>query len=74
MKQESGGSVEKSGKDPGSVQQEARTCPVCGTKFFATADKEFCPVCILHGAFGAESAATQEKGTVSKGGFLARSA
>jgi tetratricopeptide (TPR) repeat protein len=50
----------------GSVQQEARTCPVCGTKFFATADREFCPVCILHRAFGAESAATGESGSVSE--------
>src|SRR5215469_2808726 len=45
--------------------QEARTCPVCGTKFFATADKEFCPVCILHRAFGPESKATREPGSVS---------
>ena len=50
--------MEEPGKELGSVQQEARTCPVCGTKFAATADKEFCPVCILHRAFGAESGAT----------------
>jgi hypothetical protein len=43
--------VEEPGKEAGSVQQEARTCPVCGTKFFATADREFCPVCILNRAF-----------------------
>jgi len=49
----------------GSTQQEAPTRPVCGTKFFATAGREFCPVCILHGAFGAESAATQELGPIS---------
>ena len=49
----------------GSVQREPRTCPVCGTKFFATADSEFCPVCILNRAFGAESAATQEQGPIS---------
>ena len=49
MKAESGRSVEEPGKDLGSVQQEARTCPVCGTKFFATADSRFCPVCILRG-------------------------
>ena len=60
MKAESGGSVEEPGKEPGSVPQEARACPVCGTKFFATADREFCPVCILNRAFGAESAATGE--------------
>ena len=48
-------------------QQEARTCPACGTKFFATTDSEFCPVCILRGA-GAntgESSATQEPGPIS---------
>ena len=60
MKQESGGSVEESGKDPGPVQQEARTCLVCGAKFFATTDREFCPVCILRRAFGAESAVIGE--------------
>ena len=65
MKPESGGSVQEPGKEAGSVRQEARTCPVCGTKFFATADSESCPVCILHRAFGAESAATGESGSVS---------
>ena len=49
----------------GSVQREARTCPVCGTKFFATADRVFCPVCILNRALGAESAATGERGSLS---------
>ena len=65
MKAESGGPEEESGKEMGSVQAEARTCPVCGTKFFATADREFCPVCILHRAFGAESRATGQSGSVS---------
>ena len=41
-----------------SVQQEARICTVCGTKFFA--QSEFCPVCILLEAAGSESAASQE--------------
>ena len=66
MKAESEGSVEEPGKETGSAQQEARTCPVCGTKFFATADREFCPVCILHRAFGAESAATGESGSLTE--------
>ena len=48
-----------------SVEQEARTCPVCGTKFFATSDSGFCPVCILRGATGGESATTREPGSVS---------
>jgi serine/threonine protein kinase/Flp pilus assembly protein TadD len=65
VKTESQGSVEEPGKDPESVEQEARTCPVCGTKFLATADREFCPVCILRGATSEESAATGESGSVS---------
>jgi hypothetical protein len=55
VKAESEGSVEEPGKDLGSVQQEAGTCPVCGTKFFATGDSGFCPVCILRGAPSGES-------------------
>ena len=66
MKPESEGSVEESGKKLGSAQDETRTCPVCGTKFFATSDSESCPVCILHGAFGAESAATGESGSLAE--------
>jgi hypothetical protein len=49
----------------GSVQREPRTCPVCGTNFVTTADSEFCPVCILNRAFGAESSATRESSSVS---------
>jgi rubrerythrin len=49
----------------GSVQREPRTCPVCGTKFFATADGESCPVCILNRAFGSESGASGKSGSVS---------
>jgi serine/threonine protein kinase/tetratricopeptide (TPR) repeat protein len=65
VKAESEGSVEEPGKELGSAQQEAQTCPVCGTKFFGTAKSEFCPVCILRGANSAESAATGELGSVS---------
>jgi len=43
--------MEQPGLELGSTQREARTCPVCGTKFSATADREFCPVCMLHRAF-----------------------
>jgi hypothetical protein len=56
--------VEEPGKESESVQQEARTCPICGAKF-ATADYEFCPVCILRGAISGESAAIRESGSVS---------
>jgi rubrerythrin len=62
VKAESEGSAGEPGKELGSVQQEARTCPVCGTKFVATANSEFCPVCILRGATSGESAATGESG------------
>ena len=65
MKAESEGSSEEPGKEAGSVQQEARTCPVCGTKFFAAADSGFCPICILRGAASGESSATGEPSSVS---------
>ncbi|MBV8413576.1 MAG: protein kinase, partial [Verrucomicrobia bacterium] len=58
--------MSKPGAQRAKVEQEAQTCPVCGTKLFATADREFCPVCILRGAFGAESAATGGSGAVSE--------
>jgi serine/threonine protein kinase len=72
VKPESGGSVEEPDKEARSVQQEARTCPVCGTKFFSAAESGFCPVCILRGATGEESASTGESGSVS--GLAAASA
>jgi hypothetical protein len=58
--------VEERGKQLGSAQPEARTCPVCGTKFFVTEDREFCPVCILRGATAGESTATGESGSASE--------
>ena len=72
LKAESEGSVEEPGNELGSVQREPRTCPVCGTKFFATAESEFCPVCILRRATSGESASTGESGSVS--GLAAASA
>jgi hypothetical protein len=68
VKAESEGSVKDPGKEVGSEQQKARTCPVCGTKFFATAESGFCPVCILNRAFGPESKATGEAGSASSPG------
>src|SRR5215469_13870723 len=62
---ESGKPVEDPCTKPGSLSQEPRTCPVCGTKFFATADSVLCPVCILRGATGRESSAAGEPGSVS---------
>ena len=55
----------ESAEEPGSLQGETRTCLVCGTRFFVTADTGFCPVCILHGAAGGEAAATSRPGSVS---------
>ena len=58
--------MEKPGKELGSARQEARTCPICGTKFFATGDGAFCPVCILRGATSGESTVTGESGSASE--------
>ena len=60
------------GTEPRPAQPEARTCPVCGTKFFPTGDSGFCPVCILRGVASGESSATGESGSVS--GLAAASA
>ena len=65
MKPDTGEPGELPSSELGSMGQEARTCPVCGTKFFATADSGYCPVCILRGATSGESAAAGEPGSVS---------
>src|SRR5271165_165728 len=54
--------VDEPGIKPELARQEARTCPVCGTKFRGSADSEFCPVCILRAAAEGESAATPDPG------------
>ncbi len=58
--------MEEPSKELESAQQEARICPVCGTKFFASADREFCPVCILQRATSGESTATGESASASE--------
>ena len=65
MKPDPGEPTEQPGLELGSTHREARTCPVCGTKFYATADSGFCPVCILRGATGEESEAIGESGSIS---------
>jgi len=65
VKPDPGEPMEQPGLELGSARQEARICPVCGTKFVATADREFCPVCILRGANSGQSAATGEPGSIS---------
>jgi len=47
--------IEGPGTEPGLAQLGARICTVCGTKFSATSDSGFCPVCILRGATSGES-------------------
>jgi len=44
------------GEAAGLGQREIRICPVCGTKFSATGDSGLCPVCVLLGAAGRDSA------------------
>jgi predicted ATPase len=65
VRTDSGEAEEERSTAPGSVQQGVRTCPTCGTKFFTTADRRFCPVCILRAAVGGEPAATEKSGSVS---------
>jgi serine/threonine protein kinase len=38
--------------------REMRTCPVCGARFSATEENEFCPVCMLHKALAREAEST----------------
>jgi len=57
--------VEEPGTEQKSVQQEARTCPTCGTKFFATTDSGLCPLCILRTATDGESTAVEAPSSVS---------
>ena len=66
MNAESGGSAEELGKELRSAQQEARTCPACGTKFSAAGDSDFCPVCILREATIGASTTTGESGSASE--------
>jgi serine/threonine protein kinase len=42
-----------------------RTCPACGTKFSATGDREFCPVCALLRAAGQDSGPSEALNPVS---------
>ena len=66
MNAEHGEPMQESGTEPESPQQEARTCPVCGTKLSAAGGSDFCPVCILRGAPAGASAATGESGSASE--------
>jgi serine/threonine protein kinase len=60
-----GHAVKAKSKDPGEdkaaglAPREIRICPACGTKFSATSDREFCPVCVLLKAASSESALTK---------------
>ena len=43
------------GAERKSAPHEARICSVCGTKYFASTDSGFCPVCILRAAAAGET-------------------
>jgi hypothetical protein len=47
------------GKAAGLTPREIRICPTCGTKFSATSDREFCPICVLLRAAGGGSASAE---------------
>jgi hypothetical protein len=54
------------GEAGGLAPREIRTCPTCGTKFSVTSDRELCPVCVLLGAAGADSAMAEAQTSVSE--------
>ena len=56
MKSDSGASKDDSADKARLAEREIRTCPVCGTKFSTTTKGVACPVCILRGVVGGESA------------------
>src|SRR6516162_7014626 len=62
MKTQSGEPLSNAGAQRGKVEQEARACPVCGTKFPADSDSDFCPDCILRGAAREQFATEEETG------------
>src|SRR5262245_19924266 len=65
MKTDSGGVANESGNVTGVLEHEIRTCPACGTKFSATGAAGLCPVCMLRGAAGSESASSKAPDTAS---------
>jgi WD40 repeat protein/serine/threonine protein kinase len=59
MKPNKGDDSVKSRRATGRAQREARTCSVCGTKFFISKESDFCPVCMLRGVLIDASQATE---------------
>ena len=59
MKPDKGDDSVKSRRAAGQAQREARTCSVCGTKFFIAKESDFCPVCMLRGVLIDENQATE---------------
>jgi hypothetical protein len=43
--------LEEPDREEDLAAREIRTCKVCGTRFSAAQENEFCPVCMLKGAF-----------------------
>jgi hypothetical protein len=59
MKADRGNDRDKSGRAMGRAQREVRTCSVCGAKFSAEKESDFCPVCMLRGVLIDESQPTE---------------
>jgi serine/threonine protein kinase/tetratricopeptide (TPR) repeat protein len=53
MSIDSYGSLDPPG-EPKPLARAIRSCSICGAKFSATAESEFCPVCLLQGVLGGE--------------------
>ena len=65
VKADSGDPADEAGQRAALAQREIRTCLVCGTKFSAMSNSEYCPVCVLRGAAGGECEATEALDTRS---------
>jgi WD40 repeat protein/serine/threonine protein kinase len=61
VKSDKAKSLEKSGKTKGRTQPELRVCPACGTKFSASRESNFCPVCLLRAALVTDGESTTSK-------------
>jgi Protein kinase domain len=66
MKADRGNDRDKSGRAMGRAQREVRTCSVCGAKFSAEKESDFCPVCMLRGVLIDESQPTESLNPASE--------
>jgi hypothetical protein len=65
VKADSGDPADEARQRAALAQREIRTCLVCGTKFSATSNSEYCPVCVLRVAVAGECEATEAPDTRS---------